>query len=119
MSDTTNETATDSDLQAAAEFIGDAADLARKAGVPDAFDDSTAVFIHRTAAQGGYVLVAFDPVVLVKWAESKLGFGLVRAGVQFLPMGMPVLSVELEDKDAIVNGEDEASGSQEHQADEG
>lgn len=110
MSDTTSENAQafDDSTDRASEFMTPAVQAAREAGVPEEFDDNTAVFLHRTAAGGGYVLVAFDPSVLTRWSRST-GFKLRRAGLNFLPMGLPVLSVELEDLDAAENGNDETS----------
>lgn len=110
MSDTTSENAQafDDSTDAAMEFMTPAVQAAREAGVPEAFDDNTSVFLHRTAAGAGYVLVAFDPQVLIRWSASS-GFKLLRAGINFLPMGMPVLSVELEDLDAPKDGNNEAS----------
>ena len=106
MSDTTSETVQESERTS--EFMSPAVDMARDAGVPELFDDNTAVFLHRTAAGSGYVLVAFDPQVLIRWADTS-GFKLKGAAINFLPMGMPVLSVELEDLDATQNREDKAS----------
>ena len=112
MNDTTSENAQASEESAAAaSLIGSAAQMARDAGVPDKFDDNTAVYLHRTAASTGYVLVAFDPQVLVRWANSEKGFSLLRGSLNFLPMGMPVLSVELSDNDAVETG-DEQTGDQ-------
>ena len=110
MNDTTSENARafDEQLDAAAEFLNPAVKAAREAGVPELFDDNTAVFLHRTAASSGYVLAAFDPQVLVRWASTS-GFALLRAQVNFLPMGMPVLSMELEDLDAAKNRDNQAS----------
>lgn len=102
-----NAQAFDDSTDAAANFMSPAVEAARTAGVTDSFDDNTAVFLHRTGAGGGYVLVAFDPAVLVRWSQSS-GFKLLKAGLNFLPMGLPVLSVELEDLDAPKNGTDEA-----------
>ena len=115
MSDTTSENARafDEATDRAAEFMNPAISAARDAGVPERFDDSTAVFLHRTAVSGGYVLAAFDPQVLIRWAASG-GFALLKAQVNFLPMGMPVLSLELEDLDATKNGNNEASDQDKH-----
>lgn len=126
MSDTTSPesveptgTEFDQSTDKAMDFMQPAVVAAREAGVPEVFDDNTAVFIHRTGAGGGYVLVAFDPTVLVRWANSRKGFNLLRGGINFLPMGMPVLSVELEDiENADGNGEEQGSDQQEHQDDE-
>lgn len=110
MSDTTSENAQafDDSTDAVTEFMTPAVKAAREAGVPESFDNNSAVFLHRTASGGGYVLVAFDPAVLTRWSESS-GFKLLRAGLNFLPMGLPVLSVELEDLDATKDGDNEAS----------
>lgn len=122
MNDTTsqeNATAFDDSTDKAMDFMQPAVAAAREAGVPDVFDDNTAVFLHRTAAGGGYVLVAFDPTVLVRWANATEGFNLRRGGINFLPMGMPVLSVELEDIANAPSDREEQGGDQpEHQADE-
>lgn len=109
MSDTTSENAQASE---GADFLKPAIDAARDAGVPEAFDDSTSVFLHRTAAGAGYVLVAFDPAVLVRWADTKQGFRLLKGSLNFLPFGMPVLSIELEDIDAVEDGENEEGDQQ-------
>src|SRR5688500_3498298 len=101
------------------DFMAPAVSAAREAGVPEAFDDNTAVFIHRTAASGGYVLVAFDPAVLIRWINSPQGFNLLRGTVNFLPMGMPVLAVELEDIANAPSNREEQDGDQpEHQTNE-
>lgn len=122
MNDTTNPEnaiAFDEATDKAMDFMAPAVTAAREAGVPDNFDDNTAVFLHRTAASGGYLLIAFDPNVLIRWANSPQGFNLLRGTVNFLPMGMPVLAVELEDiANANGNREEQGGDQPEHQTNE-
>ena len=111
LSDTTNgKNAPDSERLS--QFIEPEVQAARDAGIPEKFNDHTAVFIHRTAAAGGYILAAFSPEVLVQWAKSERGFNLQEVVLNFLPYGMPVLGLGLEDNDATKEGEVEADDQQ-------
>jgi hypothetical protein len=113
LSDTTNqENVQESNVE---DFLQPEVAAAREAGVPDLFDNATAVFIHRTAANGGYVLAAFDPAVLVRWADAEQGFRLLEARLNFLPYGMPVLGLGLEDLDATPTREEQEGDKSEHQ----
>lgn len=115
MNDTTSQEtaqAFDDSTDKAQEFMLPAVKAARDAGIPEEFDDNTAVFLHRTALTGGYVLLAFDPVVLLAWAATGNGLKLLKGNVNFLPMGMPVISVELENLDATKNGEQQTGDQQ-------
>lgn len=117
MNDTTNETALlssdeEEEQERVKEFMQPGVEQARAAGIPEVFSDNTAVFLYRTLIGGGYVLAAFDPAVLVQWANNKSGFRLTEGVVNFLPMGMPVLGLGLEDLDATKEREEQGDNQQ-------